>query len=288
VIRVIDDVVYEVKPGEALELVSRQLGLHREAVIYRPLCMVELDAPETILQWWREEAAKPLSAAKRRERDDANRERQARRQKIEARRRCKAIGATTLLTGTYRALQADPVLAWRHFEEFVRRVRRVIPDFAYVVAWEPQKRGALHWHAAVPAIAQKLVVGKTRVKSYDLMRNIWRSVVGELGGTVNHSKYTRFKRRSPGQIAAYLSKYMHKTALRPEFDGHRVWSSSRVDIERPTRLRFAGESVLALVDLAHSWVSDKTRELCSAWVAAWGDTVFLAAEPIVARSIACR
>jgi len=278
-IRVIDGIVFEVKRGEGLELVGRELGLHREAVVQRPLVMEELDAPETILQWWRERVLRDKTAQEKRDAAERNRARIARRRKTDARRRCKALGCDDLLTGTYRFNQCDLALAWGHWEEFVRRVRRIWPGFVAVVAWEPQKRGAWHWHAATQRVPASFSVGGVRVKSYNALRAIWRGVVGELGGTVNRSNFVRHKQRSPARIASYIAKYMHKASLLAETVGHRLWSSSRCDVPRPVRLRFAGESVADLVDLAHNFISGGLRELCSAWVAPWGDTVYLASEP---------
>ena len=46
------------------------------------------------------------------------------------------------------------------------------------------------------------------VKSYDLLRAVWRAVVGE--GNVDVSRSIRHGQRKPGKLAAYLSKYISK------------------------------------------------------------------------------
>ena len=46
------------------------------------------------------------------------------------------------------------------------------------------------------------------VKSYDLLRTVWRAVVGE--GNVDVSKAVRRRRCSVAKLAAYLSKYISK------------------------------------------------------------------------------
>jgi len=284
-IRVIDGIVYEVKRGEGLELVGRELGEHREVVVQRPLVMVELDAPETVLQWWREKALKPKSKQDLKDAAERDAERAQRRRKTEIRRRCKALGCDDLLTGTYRGLQTDLALAWAHWEEFVRRVRRYWPDFVAVVGWEEQKRGAWHWHAAVRKVPQRLVNPASgeplrgKANSYNVLRAIWRSVTKEYAGNVFRSPYVRHKERTASRIASYIAKYLTKTKAGVSASGHRLWSASKCVVPRAVRLYFAEESLADLIDLAHDFVSGVGRDLCSAWVAPWGDTVFLATEP---------
>ena len=279
-IRIVDGIVYEcTRDAESLELVVRQLGEHREAVVQRPMVMRELDAPETVLQWWREREAKGKSAAELAESKEAARQRVARRRKTEGRRRVKAMGHNTLLTGTYRALQGDLSQAWRHWKEFVRRVRRVLPGFSYVVAWERQKRGAWHWHASTHNIPRTLPASNgVKVKSFNVLRAIWRSVVGDLGGNVDVAKRQRSARVTQARIASYLSKYMLKSSLTVA-DGENVWASSAITLPPPERVRFHAADLLDCIALAHCCVGGEGLTLASAWVAPWGDTVYLAAEP---------
>src|SRR5664279_4983564 len=84
------------------------------------------------------------------ERDAAeNRKRATRRARTKVRRLCKAKGLTTLLTLTYRENMQDRERMARDLDVFVKRVRREIPGFEYVCAFERQKRGAWHAHLAV-------------------------------------------------------------------------------------------------------------------------------------------
>jgi hypothetical protein len=292
VYRIIDGSIYEVKRSQTrLQATIRQLGDHREGVITAPLEMVELDPKDPAWWYWHDKLTKPKTKQQEREAEEANAERVARRRKTEARRRSKANGHTYLLTGTYRASQGDLALAWKHWKEFVRRVRRVWPGFSYVVAWEPQKRGALHWHAAVHRVPQRLVDPKSgqplrgKANSYNVLRAIWRSVIGDLGGTVNVAKYCRHKQRSPARIAAYIAKYVHKAhGWAPK--GANVWAASYVELEPPLKAEFARDELIDAIALVNDICGGVGRELCSAWIAPWGDTIYLATEPVsVDRSI---
>ena len=80
------------------------------------------------------------------------------------------------MTLTYRANQTDLELCKKHLKEFVRRVRRVLPDFVAIAAFETQKRGAWHVHMACRRVATVLANKQgVRIKSFDLLRAIWRS-----------------------------------------------------------------------------------------------------------------
>ena len=110
--------------------------------------------------------------------DAANRARATKRARTKVRRLCKAKGLTTLLTLTYRENMCDRQRMARDFDAFVKRVRRRIEGFEYVCAFETQKRGAWHAHIAVKRVQSFYVVGSTMVKSFDLLRSMWRGVVG--------------------------------------------------------------------------------------------------------------
>ena len=56
----------------------------------------------------------------------------ARRAKKRVRRLCKAMGANTLLTLTYRANEKDMVRCKADLKEFNRRMLRLIPGFRFV------------------------------------------------------------------------------------------------------------------------------------------------------------
>jgi hypothetical protein len=283
-LRMIDGVLFQVRKSDTvLRVTARELGEHREVSVSAPLEMVEFDAPEPIMQYWREKLAEPMSREKKRELAEANRVRSTRRRVVGIRRAVKAQGGDTLLTGSFRALVTDLGLCWRLWKEFVRRVRRVMPGFSYTVIWERQTRGAWHFHAAVRRIASTLVVGGQAFKSYNLLRSIWRSVTGDLGGNIDLAKGKR--RRSPARVASYLAKYMAKSmASAPE--GANLYSKSFVDIPAPVRIDFNREQLGDVATFAAEWACEGRFALCSGWIAPWGDTMYFAGERLqVDRSI---
>lgn len=158
------------------------------------------------------------------ERGQRHAQQSARRAKKRVRHLCKAMGTDTLLTLTYRANMTDIARCKAHVKEFNRRLRRWLPGFQCVAGFERQKRGAWHVHMATagipPHFMEKNALGvPCRVKSYDLLRRIWRAVVGDLGGTANvANKFARGSRCA--QIAAYIAKYITK-----EFTEGEKWSN---------------------------------------------------------------
>ena len=143
-----------------------------------------------------------------------NRERSTRRARTRVRRLAKHKGLTVLLTLTYKENMLDRDRMARDFDVFVKRVRRVIPAFEYVCVFERQKRGAWHAHIAVPRVLSHYLHKGQLVRSYDLLRSMWRAVVGTFegmpGGNVDVSRNKRVN-RSSAKLAAYLSKYIGKT-----------------------------------------------------------------------------
>lgn len=139
-----------------------------------------------------------------------NRERSTRRARTKVRRLAKAKGLSVLLTLTYRENMLDRERMARDFDAFVKRVRRVITGFEYVCVFERQKRGAWHAHIAVRRVMSHYVQKGVMVKSYDLLRSMWRGIVGQDNGNVNVSRNKRVN-RSAAKLAAYLSKYIGKT-----------------------------------------------------------------------------
>lgn len=150
----------------------------------------------------------PLSPLEREKLDQANEERSCRRAKTKVRRLAKFKRLDTMLTLTYAVNQTDRELAQKHLTAFVRRVRKVIPDFEYVAVAELQKRGAWHWHIAVRQIKCGYWVAGRFKPSYALLRSIWRDVI-QGGGTARVDAPGK-----PGngvhKLASYLTKYITK------------------------------------------------------------------------------
>lgn len=155
-------------------------------------------------------SAPSLSPQELLDRAAQNRDRATRRARTKVRRLAKAKGLSVLLTLTYRENQTDRDRMARDFDAFVKRVRRALPSFEYVCVFERQKRGAWHAHIAVPRILSHYAHKGVMVKSYDLLRSLWRGVVGQDNGNVDVSRNKRVN-RSAAKLAAYLSKYIGKT-----------------------------------------------------------------------------
>lgn len=151
----------------------------------------------------------PLTELELLDRAAANRERATQRARTKVRRLAKAKGLTVLLTLTYRENMLDRDRMRRDFDVFVKRVRRVIPGFEYVCVFERQKRGAWHAHIAVPRVLAHYVQKGVLVRSYDLLRSMWRGVVGHDNGNIDVSRNKRVM-RSAAKLASYLSKYIGK------------------------------------------------------------------------------
>ena len=141
--------------------------------------------------------------------DELNRERSKRRARTNVRRLAKAKGLTVLLTLTYRENMTDRDRMQRDFDVFMKRLRRVAPAAQYVCVFERQKRGAWHAHIAVPRVLSHYVYRGRLVRSYDLLRSLWRGVVGADNGNVDVSRNKRVN-RSSAKLASYLSKYIGK------------------------------------------------------------------------------
>lgn len=209
-IRTIDGVAYLGKPAPYFKLKAHDLGHgHLEVSAYRPIVYEELDWPleqvrdhEEMVERYREEHADEVR--------EKHRARAAKRAKTQVRRLCKVMGAVSLVTLTYRENQTDLDLCKKHLKEFVRRVRRVWPEFMGIAAFEKQKRGAWHVHLATPRVPSELEKNGVKVKSFNLLRSIWRSVVGLDNGNIDVKNRKRNSKRSPAKLAAYLSKYIMK------------------------------------------------------------------------------
>lgn len=193
----------------------------------------------------------PLTPKELLDRAAANREKSTRRARTKVRRLAKLKGLTVLLTLTYRENMLDRDRMARDLDVFLKRVRRVIKDFEYVAVFERQKRGAWHAHIAVRKVLSHYVQRGIMVKSYDLLRSMWRGVVGADNGNVDVSRNKRVN-RSSAKLAAYLSKYIGKTFDQAE-KYQNAYSASGRDIPSAVIERILGatqaEAIAALVAL---------------------------------------
>lgn len=126
-----------------------------------------------------------------------NETRAVRRARSRLRHLILATRADHLLTLTYRENVTDFERAAADLSRFVRLVKARLPGWIYIAVAEEQKRGAWHWHLAV--------VGPQNV---DLLRALWRQVVGEGNIDVRPPKGRGNHRLLA--LVKYLGKYLAK------------------------------------------------------------------------------
>jgi len=194
----------------------------------------------------------------------ANIKRAVRRAKKEVRLKCKAMGVNSLWTLTYRANVVDRERALAHLDAFRRRVVAVLGDWKYIAVAEKQERGAYHWHLATHALPVRIVQGGVKVKSWDVMRAIWRSVTGDLGGNFDEAKRSsRWSKhakpiRGAANIASYIAGYVAKDMIDSPAGRKRFSSSKGVDLPKPNRLIFVGDTgFLELIERAYAAVGER-------------------------------
>ena len=278
-LRIVDGFVYEGKPSpDRFRVTLRDLGHgHREASVNRCVDWVEgwpLDPDSRAARVLRGEIEDPDAEEKR----ESNIRRAARRAKSKIRQRCKAQGLDSLLTLTYRGNQTDRALCEVHLKAFLRRLRAAIPGFAYVAFFEPQKRGAWHVHMAVRKLPLKLAaVNGVQVKSFNVVRAIWRSVVGEFGGNIDLGRWKGNARKSAAKCAAYISKYCLKAYADGDL-GSKRYRASSVELPPAESVQLQAASLAELIDLVVSWVGEAGRVLATSWLSSFKDCYFVASE----------
>jgi hypothetical protein len=282
VLRKINGIWYESKVAEdEWHLRTYHLGNgHAESVLSRPLIWTEVPThlQERFDSDWEEIWNRPRTEAEEADRRERNRKRAARRATTRIRRLVKVMGLNALFTLTYKANQTDLALCKRHLKEFVRRARRVLPGMRYVAAFEQQKRGAWHVHLVTDALPRLLKHHGAKVKSYNVMRAIWRSVVGDLGGNFDQARKVRASRQSCAKLAAYVSKYMMKAFAEGDDWSNRYSSSEEgAKIPPPVLLTFRNAALAELIDLTFSEIAVGDREV-TMWLSRWGDVFYLSTE----------
>jgi len=148
-----------------------------------------------------------------------NEDRAIRRAKSRLRQLILSANLTHLLTLTYRENITDFKRAADDLSRFVRKMKVHLPDWLYVAVAEQQERGAWHWHLAVR--------GRQNV---DLLRMLWREIVGEGNIDVSAPKGTRKDQRL--YLVQYLGKYLVKafTTGDRKLNKHRFRSSRNIQV----------------------------------------------------------
>jgi hypothetical protein len=141
-------------------------------------CAVWLHKPDVEAQLERAmQSFSPDQTARGEGDTEANKIRVCRRAKQKVRHLCKSMAVNSLWTLTYRSNVTDRELVLKHLDRFRRAVVAVLGEWKYVAVLEKQTRGALHIHLATHALPTRLLKGGVKVKSWDVMRAIWRRLV---------------------------------------------------------------------------------------------------------------
>lgn len=221
-IRIVNGVAYEGKSGSHFKLKAHDLGNgHLEVSGSRVVEWRELDwSPDVVqnhldmMDKYREEHSEEL---RRRHAEQG-----AKRAKKRVRQLCKAMGADTLLTLTYRANERDMARCKADLKEFNRRILRLIPGFRFVAAFERQERGACHVHMACERLPVDLPAKNgVKVKSFNVVRAVWRSVTKDRGGNIDVQASKRRGQRTPARIASYIAGYIIKAFQEGEAESNR-------------------------------------------------------------------
>lgn len=240
-----------------LKVLSRDFGNgHREAVVMRVIPDPGKTLDRAIERDLRAIAPRGMGDRER------SQESAARRAKQEVRHKCKAMAINALWTLTFRENVTDREVALRCLDRFRRRVAAVIPGWRYIAVLEKQTRGAYHVHIATHALPRQLTDKGVKVKSWNVMRAIWRRVAGNLGGNFDEAKRTgRWGTGKPlrgaGAIARYIAGYVAKDMLESELNRKRYSASKGIEVPDAYRALFDGETSMAeLITLAYAAVGD--------------------------------
>lgn len=237
--------------------ISRDFGNgHKEAVVMR-----EIPDPAKTLDRFIERDLRHLTPRGEGDREKSI-EANVRRAKRDVRHKCKAMAINALWTLTFKQNVTDREIALKCLDRFRRRVVTVIPGWRYIAVLEPQKRGAWHIHIATHALPKLLTDKGVKVKSWNVMRAIWRAVAGDLGGNFDEAKRvgrwgTSKPMRGAGAIARYIAGYVAKDMANSELNRKRYSASKGIEVPDAYRALFDGdESMAELIGLAFAAVGD--------------------------------
>lgn len=240
-----------------IKFMSRDFGNgHREAVVMRVIPDPSDTLDRAIERDLRAIAPRGLGDREK------SQESAARRAKQEVRHKCKTMGINALWTLTFRENVMDREVALRCLDRFRRKVASVIPGWRYIAVLEKQARGAYHVHIATHALPMRLTDKGVKVKSWAVMRGIWRSVAGKLGGNFDEAKRkgrwgTGKPMRGAGAIARYIAGYVAKDMRESELNRKRYSASKGIEVPDAYRALFDGETSMAeLITLAYAAVGD--------------------------------
>ncbi|MDH4464481.1 MAG: hypothetical protein QE290_10645 [Acidovorax sp.] len=209
-------------------------------------------------------------------------ERSAARAKRTCRYKIKSAGLSSLLTCTYRENMTDFDRVRNDWAAMLRKLRKVLPGFRAVYAFEQQDRGAWHVHAAIDKLPTFIdVPGAGRVRSWDYLRRAWRAIVGADNGNIDVDGHRKTRHGLPGKyrtseslakLAGYVSKYLtkeHSTGI----PGRNKWGSTQgIEVAKPVVFDLPEMSLAEVVQLAfhvpdgHRVVSHRVGQFGKFWV----------------------
>lgn len=186
-------------------------------------------------------------------------ERSASRAKRNCRLRIKAAGVASLLTCTYRENMVDYDRIRRDWAATLRKLRKVIPGFRAIYAFEQQTRGAWHVHAAIDKLPVHFDTVHGRVRSWDYLRRVWQSIVGADNGNVDIDGHQKTRHGLPGKrrpaqslakLAGYVSKYLTKDYAEG-IEGRNRWGSTHgIAVSKPVVFELPEMPLQELIGIA--------------------------------------
>jgi hypothetical protein len=218
------------------------------------------------------------------ERRVKNLHRNAMRAKTQCRRFIKTQAFDEMATITYKENQTDEALCKEHLAKWARRMKALIPGFAYCAGYETQERGAWHVHLAIyklPAFVtmkKQLPNGEWRdfkIKGRNIGTVVWRAITGPGNGLCYIGGKKKIK-NSPAKLAAYVSKYITKHYEEVPEGKNRYTHSQGVPIPSVVRERFVGLSLGELIGRCF-WLDDGD-EIVSHRVGRFSDSYYLCTE----------
>lgn len=268
---------------------------HCEVAASRVIDWSEAEWPASYLVDVMEVIVRDLEQRDQEEVDLANRKRAARRAKTRVRRLCKLMGADTLLTLTYRGWQPDLDTCKRHLKEFNRRMLRVLPGFCFVACFEQQKPnlqigrpvGSWHAHLATRNIPASLPGIKGEWRSFNVIRAIWRSVTGELGGNIDLQRRKYNSNKSAAQVAAYIAKYIGKGFEEGGLEAGKNRWTKYGQVDQPLVIETEEASLLDAVQASYAFVQS-SQAIATARLDDWKEWFFVAGELRPKRTDRCR
>lgn len=207
-------------------------------------------------------------------------ERSAARAKRTCRHKIKSASFGSLLTCTYRENQTNFDKVREDWAAMLRKLRKVLPGFRAVYAFEKQERGAWHVHAAIDKLPTHIdVPGAGRVRSWDYLRRVWRAIVGDGNIDVDGHRKTRHglpgkhrARESLAKLAGYVSKYLTKDHSSGPAGRNRWGSTQGIEVSKPVVWDMPDMPLSELVGLAfacpdgHRIVSHRVDRYGKFWV----------------------